>query len=178
MMRLTGLRAIVTGAASGIGKAAASLFAAEGAQVLLADRDRGVEATAADICAGGGSATAVVCDVSDEMAVQELVARSRSEAGGLEIMFANAGVIGPVAPVLELTAADWRQVLDVNLLGAFACVKHAGLHMRDNGGGSIVCTASVAGLRSGAGPSPYSASKAAVINLVQTAAWQLSGSGV
>ncbi len=178
MGRLKGKRAIVTGAASGIGKAAAVQFAAEGAALVVADVAASVEDTAGQIHAAGGEAVAAVVDVSDEEAVRALVARCVVDHGGLEVMFANAGVVGAIAPVLELTTSDWQTVLDVNLHGTFACLKHAGLHMRDHGGGAIVCTASVAGLRSGAGPSPYSASKAAVINLVQTAAWQLSGTGV
>jgi len=156
--RLDGKRAIVTGAASGIGQAAARLFEAEGASVLAVDIDE--------------------TDVSDDVAVKNLVDECVRRFGGLDVFFANAGIVGSVAPILELTVDDWLAVLRVNLLGTVSCVKHAATHMRDHGGGSIVCTASVAGLRSGAGPAQYSASKAAVINLVKTAAWQLTGTGV
>jgi NAD(P)-dependent dehydrogenase (short-subunit alcohol dehydrogenase family) len=83
-----------------------------------------------------------------------------------------------MASLLDITADDWVQVLDVNLIGVFIGIKHAALHMKDNGGGSIICTASVAGLRSGAGPAPYSASKAGVINMVQVSAQQLTGTGI
>ena len=93
-------------------------------------------------------------------------------------MFANAGIGGGLLPFFEQSASDWQTVLRVNLIGPFLAIKYGAAHMRDHGGGSIVCTASVAGLRSGAGGSPYSASKAGVISLVQTAANQLSGSGV
>jgi NAD(P)-dependent dehydrogenase (short-subunit alcohol dehydrogenase family) len=120
----------------------------------------------------------VVADVSDDAAVRGLVATAVRELGGLDVMYANAGIVGSVASVLDLTVDDWMTVLRVNLFGAFSCVKYAAAHMVEHGGGSIVCTASVAGLRSGAGPSQYSASKAGVISLVQTAAWQLSGTGV
>ncbi len=168
----------MTGAASGIGRASAQLFAAEGAAVVAADVDGAVAETVEAIASAGGTAVAVTTDVTDEDAVAALVARSVSEHGGLDVMYANAGIVGTVAPVWELTPDDWRATLEVNLVGTFLCVKHAAIHMREQGRGSIVCTASVAGLRSGAGPTPYSASKAAVISLVQTAAWQLSGSGV
>ena len=180
MKRLEGKRAIVTGAASGIGRAAAVLFAAEGASVFACDVSGAVHDTTTAVTAAGGSARAVVADVSDEDAVRALVGACVNELGGLDVVFANAGIVGGIAPLLELTVDDWLRVLRVNLLGAFLCIKHGAAAMIDGGGGggSIVCTASVAGLRSGAGPAHYSASKAAVINLVQTAAQQLGGTGV
>ncbi len=169
MGRLEGKRAIVTGAAGGIGRAAALLFAAEGAAVLATDvNDRVNELAPTD-----GIDTAML-DVADEAAVAALV----SGAGGVDVMFANAGIIGSMAPIMQLSADDWRKVVDVNLLGVFSCIKHAAASMIDGGGGSIICTASVAGLRSGAGPAPYSASKAAIINLVSVAAQQLATTGV
>src|SRR5205085_8652909 len=93
-------------------------------------------------------------------------------------MFANAGISGGFASISEQTARDWAEILRVNLIGAFLAIKYAAPPMGKRGGGSIICTASVAGLRSGAGGAAYSASKAGVINLVQTAAQQLSGSGI
>jgi len=165
MGRLQGKRAIVTGAAGGIGRAAAILFAAEGARVLATDVNEEVHTLT-------GVETAVL-DVSDEAEVARCVA----EFGELHIMFANAGIVGSMAPILQLTAEDWNQVIGVNLIGVFNCIKHAGAAMLESGG-SIVCTASVAGLRSGAGPAPYSASKAAIINLVAVAAHQLATTGV
>jgi NAD(P)-dependent dehydrogenase (short-subunit alcohol dehydrogenase family) len=177
-MRLAGKRAIVTGAASGIGRAAALAFAEAGAAVSVADVDRRVHDTAARIIDAGGRARAVEADVSREKACADLVQDCVSELGGLEVMFANAGIAGNLSPLVELSGEEFRRVLEVNLLGVFYCIKHAALVMLDRGGGSIVCTASVAGLRAGAGPAPYSASKAAVINLVQNAAVQLSGTGV
>jgi NAD(P)-dependent dehydrogenase (short-subunit alcohol dehydrogenase family) len=178
-MRLEGKRAIVTGAASGIGRASAILFAREGARVLAVDlAEDGLEATRAEIEKQGGTCLARRADASDEDAVRELVATCRRELGGLEVVYANAGVSGGLVPFLELSAADWERVLRVNLIGPFLAIKYAAPVMRDAGGGSIVCTASVAGLRSGAGGSAYSASKAGVISLVQTAANQLAGSNV
>lgn len=169
----------MTGAASGIGRAAAIRMAEEGAAVVVVDVvEADLEQTAATIAAAGGRAIAEVADASDEAAVARVVDRCVRELGGLEVMFANAGVAGAFEPFFDLGADDWRRVLDVNLIGAFLAVKHAARVMRPTGRGSIVCTASVAGLRSGAGPTPYSASKAGVISLVQTCANQLAGTGV
>jgi NAD(P)-dependent dehydrogenase (short-subunit alcohol dehydrogenase family) len=178
-MRLRGKRAIVTGAASGIGRAAALAFADQGAAVLVNDVSEAVHDTALAILDAGGRARAVVSDVREEAACEQLVRESVRELGGLDIMFANAGVVDSVAPLFELTAEEWREVIDVNVLGTFFCIKHAGLSMVERGvAGSIVCTASVAGLRAGGGPAHYSASKAAVINMVQNAAVQLAETGI
>jgi NAD(P)-dependent dehydrogenase (short-subunit alcohol dehydrogenase family) len=179
MGRLAGKRAIVTGAASGIGRVSAIRFAEEGAATLAVDLDEaGLAETVEQIEKAGGRAQGLRADAGDEAAVAELVGRCVREFGGLEAVYANAGVTGPAAQLLEISGEDWAQVLRVNLVGPFLAIKHAALHMRESGGGAIVCTASVAGLRSGAGPTPYSASKAGVISLVQTAANQLTGSGV
>ena len=177
-MRLSGKRALVTGAGSGIGRASAILFAAEGAQVLAVDLAEGVEATAAEIAKAGGKCLARRADAADEATVKSLVETCVREFGGLEVVFANAGIGGGLVPFFDQHASDWEQVLRVNLIGPFLAIKYGAAHMREHGGGSIVCTASVAGLRSGAGGSPYSASKAGVISLVQTSANQLSGTGV
>jgi NAD(P)-dependent dehydrogenase (short-subunit alcohol dehydrogenase family) len=177
--RLAGKRAIVTGAASGIGRASALRFAEEGAAVLISDlAAEGLAETEAQIAASGGRARAVVADAADEKSVAELVRTCVADFGGLEAVYANAGIGGEFAPLWELSPEDWEPVLRVNLIGPFVAVKHGALHMREHGGGSIICTASVAGLRSGAGPTPYSASKAGVVSLVQTAANQLVGTGV
>jgi NAD(P)-dependent dehydrogenase (short-subunit alcohol dehydrogenase family) len=177
-MRLAGKRAIVTGAASGIGRASAILFAREGAQVIAVDLAEGVEATRDEIVKAGGRCIARRADAADEAVVKSLVEESVRELGGLEVVYANAGVGGGLLPFFEQTAEEWEHVLRVNLIGPFLAVKHGALHMRAHGGGSIICTASVAALRSGAGGSPYSASKAGVISLVQTSANQLAGTGV
>jgi NAD(P)-dependent dehydrogenase (short-subunit alcohol dehydrogenase family) len=163
MGRLSGKVAIVTGAASGIGKATVDLFRAEGATVVGADVGEGAD---------------VVCDAGSEDAVRSLVERVADEQGGLDIFFANAGISGGFASIAEQSADDWAEILRVNLIGPFLAIKYAAPLIKQRGGGSIICTASVAGLRSGAGGAAYSASKAGVINLVQTAAQQLSGSGV
>lgn len=175
---LEGRRVIVTGAASGIGRASAWRFAAEGAVVLAVDLDEeGLAQTAAG-APDAGRLEAESGDASDEAFVASLVSGCSDRFGGLDACFANAGVSGEPRPLLEQTVESWERVLRVNLIGPFLAIKYAGRFMAEHGGGSIVCTASVAGLRSGAGPTPYSASKAGVINLVQTAAYQLAGTGV
>ena len=177
--RLEGKRTIITGAASGIGRASALRFAAEGATVVASDLAKeGLAETVAEIEKAGGRALGIPADVSDEAAVQGLVERSVSEFGGLEVFFANAGIGGAFVPLFEHTVDEWLDVLRVNLIGPFLAIKHAAPVMKEAGGGSLICTASVAGIRSGAGPTPYSASKAGVMNLVQTAANQLGGTGV
>ena len=163
-MRLQGKVAIVTGGASGIGRAAAALFAREGATVI-----------AADVTAGEG---VVAADAGREEDVANLVDLAVREHGGLDIFFANAGISGGLAALYEQSVEDWQEILRVNLIGPFLAIKHAGPALKERGGGSIICTASVAGIRAGAGGAAYSASKAGVINLVQVAATQLCDSNI
>ena len=163
MQRLAGKVAIVTGAASGIGKASVELFRSEGATVIGADVSDGAD---------------VQVDAGSEDQVRSLVEQVARDHGGLDVFFANAGISGGFSTIAEQSAEDWAEILRVNLIGPFLAIKHAAPLMNLRGGGSIICTASVAGLRSGAGGAAYSASKAGVINLVQTAAQQLSGSGI
>ena len=177
--RLAGKRAIVTGAGSGIGRAAARLFAAEGAAVLAVDRGGdAVEETVAMIRDAGGTALAQAADAGRDADVRAFVQRAIDELGGLDVVYANAGISGGDVPIAEQTVELWEEVLRVNLIGPFLAVKHAGAHMAAQGRGSIVCTASVAGLRANAGGNPYSASKAGVVSLVQTAANSYWGTGV
>lgn len=163
-MRLQGKVAIVTGAASGIGKATAALFREEGAQVITAD-----------VAEAEG---VVRADAGSEADVQNLIDRAVREHGGLDIFFANAGVSGGLASIFEQSPEDWERILRTNLIGPFLAIKYAAPHLKERGGGSIVCTASVAGIRAGAGGPAYSASKAGVINLVKVAATQLAGANI
>jgi NAD(P)-dependent dehydrogenase (short-subunit alcohol dehydrogenase family) len=176
--QLKGKVALVTGAASGIGRASALVFAQAGAAVVALDLAPEVEETVASIRKDNGRSLAVVGDASQEATISAAVDTAVREFGALDVCFANAGISGGLLPVLEQTPEHWLQVLTVNLVGTFLAVKHAIRVMTPRKRGSIVCTASVAGLRSGAGGSPYSASKAGVISLVQTTASELAGSGV
>ncbi|HZF93287.1 MAG TPA: SDR family NAD(P)-dependent oxidoreductase [Allosphingosinicella sp.] len=163
-MRLEGKVAIVTGAASGIGKATAARFRAEGAKVIAADR--------------ADAEGVVAADAGAEDHVKALVEGALSEHGRLDIFFANAGISGGLASIFEQSVEDWQEIVRVNLVGPWLAIKHAAPVMKEGGGGSIICTASVAGLRAGAGGPAYSASKAGVIRLVQVAATQLAGSNI
>jgi NAD(P)-dependent dehydrogenase (short-subunit alcohol dehydrogenase family) len=178
MDRLKGKTAIVTGAGSGIGRASARLFAAEGAAVVLFDRTEAVEETLETIRAAGGRALALQGDAGEEADVEAATSRAVAAFGRLDVAFANAGISGGLTALADQTGAFWLELLRINLVGPFLMIKHASKIMAGAGGGSIVCTASVAALRSGAGGSPYSASKAGVISLVQTSAQQLAGTGV
>ncbi|HKH95011.1 MAG TPA: SDR family NAD(P)-dependent oxidoreductase, partial [Beijerinckiaceae bacterium] len=169
MARVAGKVAIVTGAASGIGRASALLFANEGAALVAVDRNEdGARDTVAAITRDGGRAVAVAADSGYEADVQAFVARAEEEFGRLDIVFANAGISGGLVPLFEQSVELWQEILRVNLVGAFLAIKHGAPAIVRHGGGAIVCTASVAGLRANAGGHPYSASKAGVINLVQT----------
>jgi NAD(P)-dependent dehydrogenase (short-subunit alcohol dehydrogenase family) len=179
MNRLSGKRAVVTGAASGIGRASAELFASEGAAVVVSDvNEDGLRETAERILAAGGRCRSVAGDASESALVQGLVDAAVQDFGGFEIFYANAGVSGGLVPLLALEPSEFLNLLKVNLIGPFLAIKHAAAYMTEHGGGSVLCTATVAGLRSGAGSPHYSARKAAVINLVQVAACQLAGTGV
>ncbi|MCE9521267.1 MAG: SDR family oxidoreductase [Alphaproteobacteria bacterium] len=178
MGRLSGKRAVVTGAGSGIGRASAMAFAREGAFVLCVDKSEAVHETVETITKAGGRAVGMTGDAGVEADVKAYVARALNELGGIDAIYANAGISGGYVPIVEQTVEQWQEILRVNLIGPFLAIKHVVPHMIAQKKGSIVCTASVAGLRANAGPTPYSASKAGVISLVQTAANELYGTGV
>lgn len=173
---LAGKIAIVTGAGSGIGRRSAQLFAEQGARVIASDVTDAVEETAAQ---NPDAITAIKADAGKEDDVAMLVAKALELHGDLHVFFANAGISGGMNAIFDQTVEEWQEILRVNLIGPFLAIKHGGKAMADKGhGGSIVCTASVAGLRSGAGGPAYSCSKAGVVNLVRIGAQQMTGSGI
>ena len=169
-MRLKDRVAIVTGAASGIGKATAITFAREGASVMCADVNaEGAEAVARTIADTGGDAASVSVDVASEDDIQNMVAETVKRWGKLDVIYNNAGIAlgNPVTQVLE---EDWDRLIDINLKGVFLGCKHAIPEMMKSGGGAIVSTASVAGLMGSPYLSTYSASKGGVVLLTKALA--------
>jgi NAD(P)-dependent dehydrogenase (short-subunit alcohol dehydrogenase family) len=159
--------AVITGAGSGIGAASAQRFAMEGAAVVAADiRLRKAEHVATGIVEAGGTAIAREVDVADADSVCELIDECVRHYGRLDVLFNNAGTLRPGTAV-ELSVADWDFVMAVNVRSVFLGAKFAVPHMENQGGGSIINTASVSGLRGDMGAVCYSASKAAVINLTR-----------
>src|SRR6478735_1396468 len=178
MGRLEGKSVIITGAGSGIGRAASLLFTKEGARLIAVDRSEAVKETAKLVSDAGGTVDAVMADAGSETDVMAFIDKAVSKYGRLDAIWANAGVSGGLLPLAEQTVEHWQEVLRINLIGPFLAIKHSIPHMTKQGSGSIVCTASVAGLKAGASGHPYGASKAGVISLVQTTAYSLSGTGV
>ncbi len=177
-MRFKGKSVIVTGAASGIGRASAMLFAAEGASVIAADKSPAINETVAAITKSGGKAIALEMDAGNSADVQKLIDLALKTNGRIDVIYANAGISGGTPNIFEQTEDQWKQILQVNLIGPMLAIQIGAPHMIKQGKGAIVCTASVAGLRSGAGSPAYSASKAGVISLVSLAANNLAGTGI
>lgn len=172
--RLYDKTAIITGAASGIGKATALLFAREGAAVVLADvNEVSLQQIVSEIKGNGGIAFSKKTDVSVETEVKALVDYTLKQFEKVDILCNNAGISGDFKGYLNDDAEHWQRVMGVNTIGAMHGIKHVGGHMQARNRGAIVNTASVAGIRAGAGSNAYSASKAAVISLTQTAACDL-----
>jgi NAD(P)-dependent dehydrogenase (short-subunit alcohol dehydrogenase family) len=178
MGRLEGKSVIITGAGSGIGRAASLLFANEGAKLVAVDRSDSVMETARLVSDSGGTIEAMMLDAGSEQDVRAYIGRAIAKYGRLDAIWANAGISGGLVPLADQTVEHWQEILRINLIGPFLAIKHSIPHMIAQKSGSIVCTASVAGLKSGASGHPYAASKAGVISLVQTTAYSLSGSGV
>jgi NAD(P)-dependent dehydrogenase (short-subunit alcohol dehydrogenase family) len=175
MGRLDGKVAVITGGASGIGEATVRRFCREGAAVLVADLNEGGGRAVAQACVAEGARAAFWrTDVSVEADVAAAIARAVESYGRLDVLFNNAGVGGAIGPIEDTTVEDWDRTQSVLLRGVFLGIKHAVPKMRAGGGGAIISTASVAGLRGGAGPHSYSAAKAAVINLTRSVALEVA----
>jgi len=173
--RYRGKSAIVTGAASGIGRATALLLAAEGARVVLCDVSEAVETTRKEIAEAGGTAHSIVADVT----VQEDVERVVDEAAGRVDLMANiAGVADYFLPVGELDDETWHRTLDINLGGTMRFMRAVVPLMEQQGRGAIVNIASVAGLGGGAGGAAYTASKHGVIGLTKSTAFLYAAKGI
>ncbi|MBX5467221.1 MAG: SDR family oxidoreductase [Firmicutes bacterium] len=183
---VTGLRTVVTGAASGLGYAMAEAMALSGAHVILVDRNaEGLRAAQDRLAQQGGSVEAEVVDVADQAAVEALFERLRERHGGVEVVFANAGIgarpniLHPDGGLDRLALDTWHRVMDINLHGAFYTMRGAAALMKPKRRGAIVVTASTAGLR----PEPkvsyaYVTAKAALVNLVRQAALELAPWGI
>lgn len=170
--------ALVTGAASGIGEAAARLFAQRGAKVALADIDADGEGVAESIRATGAEARFFRTDVSLDEDVERMVAGTIEAFGRLDCAYNNAGISGPPHPVGEMPLEQWRHGIDVMLTGVFLCLRHEIPRMLAQGGGSIVNCASGAGLIGFPGQAAYVSAKHGVIGLTKTAALEYGSQGI
>ncbi|MGC1402178.1 MAG: SDR family NAD(P)-dependent oxidoreductase [Thermodesulfobacteriota bacterium] len=174
--RLEGKVALITGAASGIGRATAVLFARKGARLVLADwAEEGLQETLALVLKEGGQAIIRKTNVAVEAEVKALIDLGLQTYGLIDILCNNAGITGQLTGLEDQDGEDWQKVYAVNVLSAVYTTKHVAKHFKERLSGAIVNTASVAGIRSGAGGNAYSASKAALINFTQTAACDLGG---
>lgn len=174
MGKLDGKVAVVTGAASGLGRASAMRFASEGAAVVVADlNSQGGELIVSEIAAAKGRAVYQRTDVTSESDIRSVVERAVREYGRLDITYNNAGVIGAMGSIESTTEADWDKTFAILTKAVFFGIKHSIAPMRAAGGGSIISTASIAGMSGSFRLHAYSAAKAAVINLTRTAALEV-----
>ena len=174
--RLENKVAVITGGASGIGEGTARRFIAEGAKCVIADIQNDLAEELADEL--GENAAAFCVDVAEETQVEEAVKFAVSEFGSLDIMFNNAGILGSVGPISEIDGDGWLRTIDVLLNSVFYGIKHAARVMIQQGSGSIINTASTAGVRAGLGPHVYTAAKHGVVGLSQSVATELGPHGV
>ena len=171
--------AMVTGAGSGIGLATAQAFAQNGAAVVLAGRkEPALDAAAEKLIKAGHQAIAVVCDVADEEQAAAMVEKTVKEFGRLDMAYNNAGILGPMCPMMEETAESFDEVSAVNLRGIWTCMKHELLQMKKQGSGAIVNCSSLGGLVGLPGRAAYHATKHGVIGLTKSAALDMAASGI
>ncbi len=176
-MRLANKVAIITGGARGIGRAAAELFAREGATVIIWDMLDEGEATAQAIRAQGHAVTFMRVSVTDVPGVEQAVAAVLEQHGQIDILVNNAGITRD-RTLLKMSHADWQQVLDVNLTGVFNCTKAVVPHMVERRYGRIICTSSVVGIHGNFGQTNYAATKAGVVAMCRTWAKELGPKGI
>ncbi|MFT5013262.1 MAG: NAD(P)-dependent dehydrogenase (short-subunit alcohol dehydrogenase family) [Patiriisocius sp.] len=181
-MRLENKVAIITGGASGMGLATAHRFLAEGAKVVIADYNEVTGTQALEQASDAGYAanvSFVKIDVAEEADIERMIQHAHNEFGCIDIVFNNAGVGGAIGPLTETSVSDWDYTFDVLAKGVFLGIKHAAIYMKAHGiHGSIINTASIAGLSGDGGPLVYSAAKAAVISLSKSAAVELAASNI
>lgn len=177
MDRLNGKVAVITGGAGGIGRAAGALFAAEGAAVLLVDLDEAALKEAVREI-GSNRVSWFVGDVTKAADNEAMFACATERYGGVDVFLANAGVEGDVRPITEYDEARFDQVIAVNVKGVFLGLKSAFPALQKRGGGSIVITSSVAGVKGAAGVAPYVTSKHAVIGMMRSAALEGAAHGI
>lgn len=177
--RFAGKVVVITGAAGGIGRAVAARFAREGARVALVDLDpAGLEESARAVREAGGEALAVTADVTRLVDAQRYAATAVTRFGGIDVLFNNAGVLGAVSPLVDYPEEIFDRVMAVNVKAVWLGMKVAAPAIRARGGGAIVNTASIAGLRGTPRLAAYTASKHAVVGLTRTAALELVRDGI
>lgn len=170
---------LITGGATGIGLATAIRFAGEGAKVVIASRSKSAGQSAVDaIKSSGGEATFIQTDVTQEAQIEALMQKTVETYGGIDAAFNNSGTEGTPTPLAEDNEANYHQIFDVNVKGLWLCMKHQLKHMQQNGGGSIVNNASIAGLIGFPGLGLYAASKHAVLGLTKSAALENGALGI
>jgi NAD(P)-dependent dehydrogenase (short-subunit alcohol dehydrogenase family) len=175
----TGQVALVTGAASGMGLATATAFAAAGAAVVLADRnERPLYAAAERLAAAGHQAIAITCDVTDEAQAAAMVQRTVATFGRIDMAYNNAGILGPMGDITDESAEGFDEVTAVNLRGVWTCMKHELQQMRRQGSGAIVNCSSLGGLVGLPGRASYHATKHGVIGLTKSAALEYAAKGI
>ena len=178
-MRFENQVALVTGAASGIGRALVQQFVAEGAAVVAVDIAEGaLQQVVTELQAQGGKATACVANVSSDADVEHMIALATSTYGRLDILCNNAGIMDLMTPTADVPLALWERVLAINLTGPFLACRRAIPLMLEHGGGKIVNTASEAGLRGGTAGTPYTVSKHGVVGLTRSIAFHYGDQGI
>ena len=178
LLDFTGEVVLVTGGATGIGRATSLAFARQGATVVIGDVDDRAAETVRLIEETGGTGLFVATDVTVAKGVERLVQTTVDTYGGLHVAFNNAGILPPTGPLLDQTEADWDKTIAVDLKGVFLALKYEIAHMVTAGGGAIINTASVAGVIADPGMAPYVAAKHGVVGLTKAAALDYATAGI